>query len=128
VIESQTLKGVIRRHLNLWAKWQDQKFKALVDSGATRNHILLAAIRKIGLSYRQKESLYLLVTISGDLILYRSGIIHFKTGPVEIDIKRRTIVTLFNVLLLGKDKAVLRIPFLQEFNLRIDWITGEIEI
>ena len=71
-----------------------------------------AAIKKIGLPYRQKENPYPLITISGDLILYRNGIIYFKTGPVEIDIKKRTIVILFNVLLLGKDEAVLGILFL----------------
>jgi len=83
-----------------------------VDSGATRNHISLIVIRRIGLPYRQKKNPYLLVTISGDLILYRNGIIYLKTGLVEIEIKGQKIVVLFNVLLLGKDKAVLKIPFL----------------
>jgi len=64
------------------------------------------------LLYRQKENLYPLVTISGDLILYRNGIIHLKTGPVEIEIKGQKTTVLFNVLLLGKDKAVLRMTFL----------------
>jgi len=99
-----------------------------VDSGATRNHISPAAIKRIKLPYRQKESPYLLVIISGDLILYGNGIIHFKTGPVKIEIKGQKAVVLFNVLLLGKDEAVLGMPFLQEFNLKIDWITGEIKI
>jgi len=112
VIEPQTLKRVIKRHLNLQAKWQKQKFKALVDSEATRNHILPVIIKRIKLPYRQKKNPYLLVTISGDPILYKNGMIHFKTGLVKIEIKRQKVVILFNVLLLGKDKAVLRIPFL----------------
>ena len=87
-----------------------------------------AAIKRIGLPHRQKENPYLLVTISGDLILYRNGIIHFKTGPVKIEIKGWKIVVLFNVLPLGKDKAVLGMPFLQEFNPKIDWIIKEVEI
>ena len=66
--------------------------------------------------------------ISGDLISYRNGIIHLKTGPVEIEIKGQKVVVLFNVLLLNKDKAVLGILFLQEFNPKIDWITKEIKI
>jgi len=45
------------------------------------------AIKKIKLFYRQKESPYLLVTILGDLILYKNGMIYLKTGPVEIEIK-----------------------------------------
>jgi len=93
-----------------------------------RNYISPTAIKKIKLPYRQKENPYPLVMISGDLILYRNDIIHLKTGPVEIEIKRWKIVVLFNVLLLGKDKAVLGMPFLQEFNLKIDWITKEVEI
>ena len=61
-------------------------------------------------------------------ILYKNGIIYFKTGPVKIEIKGQKVVVLFNVLLLGKDKAVLGMPFLQEFNPRIDWITKKVEI
>ena len=80
------------------------------------------------LPHKQKQDLYLLVIISGDLILYREGIIHLETEPVQLDIKGRTIVTLFNILSLGKDKAVLGMPFLQEFNPKIDWIIGEVEI
>jgi len=74
----------------------------------------------MGLPYRQKGNPYSLVIISGDPILYRNSIIHFKTGPVEIKIKKWKAVVLFNVLLLGKDKAVLGILFLQKFNPKID--------
>ena len=80
------------------------------------------------LLYRQKKNPYPLVTISGDLILYKNGIIHFKTGPVKIEIKEWKVIVSFNVLLLGKDKAVLEMPFLQEFNPKIDWIIREVEI
>ena len=66
--------------------------------------------------------------ISGDLILYRNDMIYFKIGPVEIEIGGWEVVVLFDVLLLGKDEAVLGMPFLQEFNLKIDWITEEIKI
>ena len=38
--------------------------------------------------------------------------IHSKTGLVKIKIKKQKVVVLFNVLLLGKDKAVLGMPFL----------------
>jgi len=54
----------------------------LVDSRVIRNHILLTAVKRIGLPYRQKEYLYLLITILEDLIAYREGIINFKTGPI----------------------------------------------
>jgi len=71
-----------------------------------------AAIKRIGLFYRQKKNLYPLVTISGDLILYRNGMIYFKTGPVEIEIKGQKVVVLFNILPLNKNEAVLEMPFL----------------
>ena len=61
-------------------------------------------------------------------ILYRDGMIYFKTGPVKIKIKGQKIIISFNVLPLGKDKAVLGMPFLQKFNPKINWITEIIKI
>ena len=82
----------------------------------------------MGLLYRQKERLYLLVIISGDLIAYRGGIINLKIGPIQITIKGRQIEISFNILLLGNNKAVLEMPQLQEYNLKIDWIIGQVNI
>jgi len=53
-----------------------------------KNHMSPAAIKRMGLFYRQKEKPYPLIMISGDPILYGNGMIHFKTGPVKIEIKR----------------------------------------
>jgi hypothetical protein len=64
----------------------------------------------MGLLYRQKQDLYLLVTILGDPIAYRGGIIYLKIGPIQIVIKGRLIIMSFDILLLGKDKAVLGMP------------------
>jgi hypothetical protein len=50
------------------------------------------------------------VTILEDLIAYGGGIIYLKTGPIQIVIEGRLIIISFNILLLGKDKAVLGIP------------------
>ena len=90
--------------------------------------MLLVAVKRIGLPYRDKENLYLLVTISGDLIIYRDRIIQMETGPVKVEIKRQRISISFNILPLSKDKAVLGIPFLKEFNLKINWITRQVKI
>jgi len=60
------------------------------------------------------------VTILGDLILYKDGMIYFETGLVELEIKGKHIIMSFNVLLLKKNKAVLGMPFLWEYNLRIN--------
>ncbi len=43
-----------------------------------------------------------------------------EIGLVKVEIKRRKIIISFNILLLGKDKAVLSILFLKEFNLKIN--------
>ena len=99
-----------------------------MDSGVIRNHISPAVVKRMGLFDKQKQNLYLLVTISEDPILYKDGIIYFKTRPVKIEIKGWKLVILFNILLLGREKAVLKILFLQEFNPKIDWITEEVEI
>ena len=34
----------------------------------------------------------------------------------------------FNILPLGNNKAVLGMPFLQEFILRINWVTGLVQV
>jgi len=52
VIKPQTFKGVIGRYFNLQAKWQDQKFKALVDNGVTKNYMSPAVIKRMGLFYK----------------------------------------------------------------------------
>ena len=54
--------------------------------------------------------MYLLVTISGDPISYKNGVIYIKIEPVELRIKGQRVVIIFNILLLGKDKAVLEMP------------------
>jgi len=54
----------------------------LVDSRVTRNYILPKVVERMGLLYRQKEYLYPLITILGDQIAYRGGIINLKTGPI----------------------------------------------
>ena len=74
--------------------------------------ILPAAVKKMGIAYRQKEIPYLLVIILGDPITYRNRIIQLKTEPLNIKLKGRTIEVSFNILPLGNNKVVLGIPFL----------------
>ena len=60
----------------------------LVDSGVIRNYILLLTIERLKIPYRLKESLYLLVTILGNLIFYKNGVIYIKIKLVKLKIKR----------------------------------------
>jgi len=62
------------------------------------------------MTYWQKEHLYPLNIILGDLINYRGGIINLKTGLVIIRIKGKEIIINFNILPLGNNKAVLGMP------------------
>ena len=90
--------------------------------------MLLAAVKRIGLLYRQKEYLYPLTTILGDQIVYRGGIINLKTGPIQLTIKGRQVKMSFNILLLGEDKIILGMPWLQEYNPKINQVIGQVNI
>ena len=66
--------------------------------------------------------------ILGDPISYRNKVIYIKTELVELRIKGRIVIINFNILLLGRNKAVLEMPQLREYNLKINWIIGKINI
>jgi hypothetical protein len=53
-----------------------------VDSRVIRNYIIPKVIKRLGLLYKQKLKPYTLVTILGDLVLYKDGIINLETGLV----------------------------------------------
>ena len=46
--------------------------------------------------------------ILGDLIFYKNRVIHIKIKLVELKIKRQKGIINFDILLLKKDKAVLK--------------------
>jgi len=56
---------------------------------------------------QQKEHLYLLNIILGNLINYREGIINLEIGLVIIKIEEKEIIMNFDILPLGNDKVVL---------------------
>ena len=60
----------------------------MVNSRAIRNHIVLKIVEQLGILYKEKEKPYLLVTISGELVLYKDSIINLETELIQIDIKR----------------------------------------
>ena len=83
----QTLKGTISKYLDLRVKWQAKQFNVIVDSGVTRNYIILKVVEQLGILYREKEKPYSLITISGELVLYKDSIINLKTGLIQVNIK-----------------------------------------
>jgi hypothetical protein len=54
----------------------------MVDSGIIKNHIVPKIVEQLGLLYKQKLEPYTLITILGDLVLYKDGIINLKIGLV----------------------------------------------
>ena len=46
--------------------------------------------------------------ILGDPISYKNGVIYLETEPIQLQVEGRNICISFNILLLGNDKAVLK--------------------
>ena len=44
-----------------------------------------------------------------ELVLYKDNIINLKTELIQVNIKGRNVTVNFNILLLGLNKAVLKI-------------------
>ena len=53
-----------------------------MDSKATRNYIVSQITERLGILYKEKEYLYPLVTILGEPVLYKDGIINLEIGPI----------------------------------------------
>jgi len=70
----------------------------------------------------------LLIILLRYLIAYKGGIIYFKIKQIIIIIKRRTVKMLFNISLLEKNKVVLEMLWLREYNLKINWVIKNIKI
>ena len=66
-------------------------------------------MEQLEILYRKKEHLYPLIIILGKLVLYRDNIINLKIGPIQVNIKGRSITVNFNILLLEQNKAILKI-------------------
>ena len=81
-----------------------------MDSRIIKNYILLVMAERLGIPYKLKKSLYLLVIILEDLIFYKNGVIYIKTEPLKLKIKEQKVIISFNILLLENNKAVLKIP------------------
>ena len=54
--------------------------------------------------------------------------INLEIELVQLKVKGRPIKMSVNILPLGQDKAVLGMPQLQEYNPKINWITGKVKI
>ena len=53
-----------------------------MDSRVIRNHITPKIVKQLGILYKEKEYLYLLVIILKELVLYKDNIINLKIRPI----------------------------------------------
>jgi hypothetical protein len=53
-----------------------------VDNKVIRNYITPKVVEWLGLLYKQKLELYTLITILGDLVLYKDRIINLEIGLI----------------------------------------------
>ena len=44
-------------------------------------------MERLGIPYQQKKDLYPLVTILGDLIFYKNGVIYLEIEPIQLQVK-----------------------------------------
>ena len=58
-----------------------------MDSKVIRNYILLITVKRLRIPYKLKENLYPLITILGNPIFYKNGVICIKTELLELKIK-----------------------------------------
>ena len=77
VNKPQTLKGTISKYLDLRVKWQAKRFNIIVDSRVIKNHITLKVVKQLEIPCGEKKA-YLLVTILGELVLYKDSIINLE--------------------------------------------------
>ena len=53
-----------------------------MDNRATRNHIAPKIVKRLGILYKEKKHLYLLIMILGEPVLYKNSIINLEIGPI----------------------------------------------
>ena len=58
-----------------------------MDSKVIKNYISLIIVERLKIPYKLKKNPYLLVTILGDPISYKNGVICIKIKPLKLKIK-----------------------------------------
>ena len=52
-----------------------------------KNCIISKAVKRLKIPYREKEKLYILIAILGELVLYKDSIVNLKTKLVLVSVK-----------------------------------------
>src|SRR5580693_9156258 len=121
-LEIDTMVITKRRSLNIPVNVgtynKTETVDALIDSGATDNFIDFRTVTKLWLGTKKLPRARQLFNVDGT---------HNQAGLIEesvhlyIERGDEQIRTQFHVMNLGKDRIILGYPWLEAFNLQIDW-------
>jgi RNase H-like domain found in reverse transcriptase/Reverse transcriptase (RNA-dependent DNA polymerase)/Chromo (CHRromatin Organisation MOdifier) domain/Integrase zinc binding domain/Integrase core domain/Aspartyl protease len=95
--------------------------EALVDSGATANFLGESFAKQLGIPLREKKDPYRLIVADGNAIDHGDGTVWQETTPLLVQTKGHHGHVIFDITNIGKTKAILGLPWLQETNPHIDW-------
>ena len=113
------------RTIVILAELCDLKIRILLDSGATGNHIHPEVVEKLQIKKHETKEWVDIVGIDGNSIMQGYKV---KTEPVLLKSGPYATTTSFDVTMISGYDAVLGMPWLQEQNPVIDWITGTVSI
>jgi hypothetical protein len=100
------------------------KQSALLDSGATENFISFQTWKQLGIGRQELEEPITVHNVDG-MENKRGKITHYCWLRILYGSKEK--LQKFFLTSLGKDRMILGYPFLQEFNLKINWTEGRLE-
>ena len=97
-----------------------KKIKALVDSGADKNHMHWKAATRLRLrTYRKKEP-YKLCGIEGKETSYNKRTVTYETQPLSIYLNGRRRIESFDITNLGGHQIILGQRWLKKENPKIN--------
>ena len=77
----KAIRYILKRYYK-YEKLQNKQFEAIVDSKATKNHMIPQIVERLGILYKEKKYLYLLVIILEEPVPYKDSIINLETEPI----------------------------------------------
>ena len=103
-----------------------QRTVAIIDSGATGNFISRDLVRSADLPTRKKKQQYDLQMADGLILL--TGRVDEETASLLVTIQRHHKEITFDVIRMATYHVILGMPWLNKYNLEINWKTGVLKI
>jgi hypothetical protein len=118
--------GIANGYLTVQLILNKHRILALIDSGAQANFISPRTINEYGLPWVHKEVYYRLRTVEGEPVEYGNGVVTMETAPLHMTAGPITDTMVFDITEIGDQAVILGLPWLQKYNPRIDWVTGQL--